>query len=83
MATTYSDCFYCGGSVKEQLLTREFRWQGQLFIFENVPIGICVECGEKVLTPFVAKSIDNILEQKKKPSKIIEVPVYYYQSCQV
>ncbi|MFN3466440.1 MAG: YgiT-type zinc finger protein, partial [Candidatus Brocadiales bacterium] len=26
---------------------REFGWQGQLFIFENVPIGVCSQCGEK------------------------------------
>jgi YgiT-type zinc finger domain-containing protein len=79
MAKKYSDCFYCGGAVKEQLRPRELRWQGQLFIFENVPMGICTQCGEKVLLPEVAKVIDQVLQEKKKPTKTIEVPVYQYE----
>ena len=50
-------------------MPRELRWQGQLFIFENVPMGVCVQCGEKVLMPEVAKGIDQILQEKKKPTK--------------
>lgn len=76
MARRYSDCFYCGGSVKERLMTREVRWQGQLFIFENVPMGVCLQCGEKVLKPKVAKTIDRIVQEQKKPTKIVKVPVY-------
>ncbi len=65
--------------MEEQLRPREFRWQGQLFIFENVPMGVCTQCGEKVLVPEVAKAIDRILQEKKKPTKTIEVPVYQYE----
>lgn len=49
MAGKYSDCFYCGGVVEERITCREFRWEEQLFVFENVPMGVCVQCGEKVL----------------------------------
>ena len=79
MKKKYSDCFYCGGAVKEQLLARELRWQGQLFIFENVPIGVCTQCGEKVIMPEVAKAIDRVLQEKRKPTKTIQVPVYHYE----
>ncbi len=72
----YSDCFYCGGTVKGQLMPREVRWRGQLFIFENVPVGVCTQCGEKVLKPEVAKTIDRIIQEQKKPTKTIQVPVY-------
>ena len=78
MAAEYADCFYCGGSVKEQNVTREIRWEGQLIVVENVPTGVCTQCGEKVLRPEVAKSIDAIIEAKKKPSRTLEVPVYEY-----
>jgi YgiT-type zinc finger domain-containing protein len=76
---TYSDCFYCGGVVKEQLISREIRWEGKLFIFEDVPVGVCTQCGEKVIKPKVAKAIDHILQEKKQPTKIIQVPVYQYE----
>lgn len=79
MAMKYSDCFYCGGAVKEQRMPREIRWEGQLFIFEDVPMGVCIQCGEKVLKPEVAKTIDRIL-QGKKPTRTIKVPVYHYES---
>ncbi|MEK6615709.1 MAG: type II toxin-antitoxin system MqsA family antitoxin [Bacteroidota bacterium] len=80
MKKKYSDCFYCGGVVKEQLISRELRWKGVLFIIENVPAGVCMQCGEKFLKPQVVKMIDEILQQKKKPVKNISVPVYLYGS---
>lgn len=76
MIKKYSDCFYCGGIVKERLMSREVRWEGKLFIFENVNIGVCTQCGEKVLKPKVAKAIDRIIQEQKKPKKTIQVPVY-------
>ena len=79
MEEKYSDCYYCGGSVKERLIPREFRWRSKLFIFENVPIGVCTQCGEKVIKPKVAKDIDRILEENKKPTKMLQVPVYEYE----
>lgn len=79
MTRYYSDCFYCGGAVEERRLSREVRWQGQLFIIENVPLGVCIQCGEKVLTPEVGKGIDQVLQAKKQPAKMIQVPVYQYE----
>ncbi len=79
MANQYSDCFYCGGSVEEKPAPREIRWQGKLYIFENVPMGVCTQCGEKYIKPEVAKSIDQLLQEQKQPSKTIEVPVYQYE----
>lgn len=78
MKKEYSDCFYCGGKVKEKLMPREVRWKDKLFIFENVPMGVCNQCGEKFLKPDVAKSIDKVLKKKKKPNKTVQVPVYEY-----
>ena len=79
MAKKYSDCFFCGGPVEEKRIARELRWKGELFIIENVPVGVCAQCGEKVLRPEVAKSIDKVLQKKRKPVKTIQVPVYQYE----
>lgn len=80
MKNEYSDCFYCGGSVREKLMQRELRWKGELLIFEDVPMGVCVQCGEKVLKPEVAKLIDRILMEQRKPLKTMQVPVYQYEA---
>lgn len=79
MPMTYSDCFYCGGAVEERRLPREVRWQGQLFVFEDVPLGVCVQCGEKFIKQEVAKSIDRILQEQPQPTRTLRVPVYQYE----
>ncbi len=79
MEVKYSDCYYCEGSVEERLISRELRWRHRLFVFENVPIGVCSQCGENVVRPKVAKNIDRILEENKKPTKMLQVPVYEYE----
>ncbi|MCP4347225.1 MAG: YgiT-type zinc finger protein [Desulfobacterales bacterium] len=76
--TEYSDCYYCRGNVEEQNISREIRWKGNLYIFENVPAGVCTQCGEKVIKPEVAKNIDFLLKKQTEPRKTIQVPVYEY-----
>jgi YgiT-type zinc finger domain-containing protein len=79
MPTLYSDCFYCGGAVEERRVPREVRWRAQLFVFEDVPLGVCTQCGEKFLKPEVAKSIDRALQGQRQPTRILQVPVYQYE----
>lgn len=76
MTHSYSDCFFCGGRVEERLVQREVWWENRLFIVENVPVGVCMQCGEKVVLPDVAKKIDGLLKSPGSPSKVISVPVF-------
>ena len=76
----FSDCSHCGGGVVERLLPTEITWEGQSFIFEDVPMGVCNRCGEKVLLPRVAEVIDKLLQGKEKPTRMVRVPVYQYKS---
>jgi len=76
----YDDCYFCGGMVEERRMPREMRWKGELLVFEEVPMGVCVQCGEKFLRPEVAKKIDVALQATKRPSRMLKVPVYLYGS---
>lgn len=80
MPRVYSPCFYCGGEVAEQSLPRELQWQAQWYILENVPVGVCQQCGERFVTPEVAKTIDRILQAGKAPLRTLAVPVYAYEA---
>jgi hypothetical protein len=42
-------------------------------------MGVCTQCGEKFLKPEVVKAIDRVLQQRKKPTRTIKVPVYQYE----
>ncbi|MEK8036462.1 MAG: YgiT-type zinc finger protein [candidate division NC10 bacterium] len=77
METRFADCIYCGGQVRECTATREVRWQGELFLVEQVPMGVCNQCGERFLKPDVAKAIDKLL-QTRKATRTALIPVLSY-----
>jgi YgiT-type zinc finger domain-containing protein len=71
----YDDCTYCGGEVDEQRLSLDYRYHGQLFIIENVPVGVCRQCGEQFLTAEVAKKLEQMATSQDAPVTTIAVPV--------
>ena len=76
MARRYSDCYFCGGEVNERRITREVWWKDRLHLVENVPVGVCGQCGEKVVLPEVARAIDEVLAGKRPPDHFVQVPTY-------
>jgi len=58
MSHNYGDCYFCGGEVVERVIELEYKWKGQLYIIEGVPVGICQQCGEKYFTAQVSEAID-------------------------
>ncbi|GAF70931.1 unnamed protein product [marine sediment metagenome] len=71
----YDDCSLCGGQVSEDKVELEYRYQGNLYIFQNVLAGVCQQCGEKYLPAKVAKEIEHRIRTKEKWDKTISVPV--------
>ena len=51
---------------------------GKFFIVENVPAHVCKETGEHYFAPETVEHIQAIIKRKRKPSRIIETPVYEY-----
>ncbi len=78
MPVEYSDCYFCGGQISEKLIRREIWWQGKLHLIENVPVGVCQQCGQKIILPSVAKVIDRILAGVKPPDGFVKVPSYRF-----
>ena len=71
----YGDCSFCGGEVKGDRVELDYRHKGKLYIFKDVPAGVCQQCSEKYLTAKVAKEIERRIQTKKKWDKTIPVPV--------
>ena len=71
----YGDCSFCGGEVKYSKVELDYRHKGDLYIFQNVPVGVCRQCGEKYLTAKIAKEIEHKIKTKEKWDKTITVPV--------
>ena len=49
-----------------------------MYAFENVPIGICHECGERVFRGRILEELEEITKKPGNPIKEINVPVYSY-----
>ena len=69
----YDDCTFCGGRVQERLVTKACWWGDQLVaIVENVPAGVCDQCGERYYKAQVLKEIEAMLS-KKEAFRSVEV----------
>ena len=71
----YGDCSFCGGEVKSDTVELDYRYKGELYIFQDVPAGVCQQCGEKYLTAKVSKEIERRIQIKDTWEKTILVPV--------
>jgi YgiT-type zinc finger domain-containing protein len=71
----YGDCSFCGGEVRSERVELDYRYKGKLYVFQNVPAGVCQQCGEKYLTAKVAKEIENRIQTKEQWDNSISVPV--------
>ena len=72
----FDDCTYCGGEVTLKNIELDYRYNDELFIFTNVPTGVCNQCGEKFLKSKTAKDIEKKIMSGTAPSELKQVPVH-------
>jgi len=73
----YGECHVCGELMREKRINQNFWIKKKLLVIENVPAGVCPQCGEKVVNAKVGAKIARILEnstQLRSPRRMI-VPV--------
>lgn len=77
MRHDYADCSFCGGRVTEKKVRVDYRLGDELIIFEDVPAGVCSQCGERYYTAKVAKAMERMSTDPDKgtASRTIQVPV--------
>jgi YgiT-type zinc finger domain-containing protein len=78
MTHEYAPCSLCGGEVVAKLIQYEYRWKGKLFVFEDVPAGVCQQCGEVYFTAETVKAMEKTVLKELKPKRVIQVPVFSY-----
>lgn len=76
--TEYDDCSFCGGRVQERLVSKACWWGDQLVaIVENVPAGVCDQCGERYYKVVTLKQIEAMLCEKDA-FRSVQVPLRSY-----
>lgn len=67
----YDNCNFCGGRVSERKVQKACWWGEKLIaVVDNVPAGVCEQCGEKYYHASVLKHIEKLISNRKKLDKI-------------
>jgi YgiT-type zinc finger domain-containing protein len=69
-------CEYCEGLIVEKLIDMSRKVKGKYVLIENVPAGVCTECGTRYYTANVLKTIEETIRGRRKAEREILVPVY-------
>jgi YgiT-type zinc finger domain-containing protein len=77
----YGRCESCGGPVIGRRLTVDRRFHGQLFEFENVPVGVCCDCGQRVYKGRVLEQLEHLAQSKSRIKRTIRVPVAEFRAA--
>jgi len=71
-------CSFCEGELEERTVQHTYRWEGELFVFEEVPARVCRQCGEKYFDAQVVKAMERAVLSRPEPKRILRVPVFSY-----
>lgn len=76
----YGACHICGDQMIERHINQDFWIKGDLIVIEDIPAGVCLQCGEKVVRAEVGQRIAQLTTNPQRATHIrtIQVPVFHY-----
>ena len=72
-STTWDTCPLCGGNKTEGMTTFTADLKETLVVVRDVPATLCSLCGNEWLSDAVAASLENIVQDAKTRSHLVEV----------
>ena len=77
MKYNYGECEICNSKLVAKRIKQDIWIRGKLVVIDNIPAGVCPQCGAKVVRSEVGKRIVKIIESPVKLTKAprIQVPV--------
>ena len=74
-------CYFCKGKVVQQPTSVDFWWGDDLKIIENVPAGICTQCGGKYFDSPVYKQMERLAKGNGEAIRQFSVDVVRYTAA--
>ena len=71
-------CEYCGGQIVEKRVDMHRKTKSGYVLIENVPAGVCMECGTRYYSANVLKTIEENIRGRRHADHEIVVPVYAF-----
>ena len=76
-----TECYFCKGRVEQQKVDVDFRWGHKLKVIEDVPAGVCQQCGEKYFEASVYKAMERLAASRAKPTARLTVDVMRFKEA--
>ena len=71
----YGGCEICNTPMQEKRIKQDFWIGGELIVVEDVPAGVCPQCGETVVKADVGRWIAKLLENSELIAKAPKISV--------
>jgi YgiT-type zinc finger domain-containing protein len=71
-------CEYCGGIIIEKRVTLHRKVKGNYVLIENVPAGVCKECGTRYFAANVLKTVEESIRGRRQAERQVLVSVYAF-----
>ena len=68
-------CEYCSGKLVAKRVTLQRKVRNRYVIIEDVPAGVCVECGTRYYAANVLKIVEASIHGRRKAKREVLVPV--------
>jgi len=69
-------CEYCEGTAQERVVEREvFKHKTGFVILEDVPIGVCDQCGYRYYHSSILRRVEEIASGRDAPDRTEPIPV--------
>jgi len=65
-------------TMVEKKVTYILELEDHFIVIENVPARVCLETGERFFSPETLERLQQIAWERKKPSRVIETPVFEF-----
>ncbi|MFH1129078.1 MAG: YgiT-type zinc finger protein [Candidatus Omnitrophota bacterium] len=69
-------CAQCDGRLHKKKTSLDRMVENHLYLFEEVSVQICEQCGEIWIPASAAERMDQVIQGKLKPKRYIPMPVY-------
>ncbi len=71
----YGDCEICFSPMEERLIRQDFWIRGELIVVDDVPAGVCPQCGEKIIKADIGDWITKLIENPERIAKAPRISV--------
>ena len=63
-------------TMTDKQVTYTLEYNNKFYIIENVPARVCEETGEQYFSPSTVEHVQDLIDEKQKPIRVVETPVY-------